>query len=116
LARTVTPALLAVLVLAGCGGSRASDAKRIRSVLEEVDRDPAALCSRYATTALLTALGGVGKCEALARRPGAKDPSARIGAIVVAGDEAQASVSGVHGKRTVRLQKRGGSWRVADVK
>lgn len=114
--RCTAPVLLfATASLAACGHP-VTDSERVRRVIDAVDRDPASLCTRYATPALLAALGSTERCLELSRRAGATNAAGRIESLDVLRDEATVVVSGKRGRQTIALQKRSRGWLVASVK
>jgi ABC-type glycerol-3-phosphate transport system substrate-binding protein len=110
--------LVSALALSACGGS--SDSDKIKSVIKDVGKDPATLCTKHATAQILQQVGGEAACVKLAAQPDAKDPGVKVGKVDVNGDKATAEVtsnSGPDKGRTskVSFAKQGGEWKISGL-
>jgi hypothetical protein len=120
--------VIAVCVLAGCGGSGPSDEEQIRSKLAEFQRataarDYQALCDRILAPKLVETVKQIGlPCEVALEKgfEGVRDPQLTVGAITVKDDDATAQVrSSASGQApsedTVDLVRVDDSWRIASL-
>jgi hypothetical protein len=121
-------ALLAALVLAGCGDSGPTDEQQIRTTLDQfaqatAAQDYPALCQRILAPKLVDTLEQIGlPCEAALRRgfEGVKQPQISVGDVSVDGDSAKAQVrSSAEGQKpsqdTVELDRVNGQWRISSL-
>ena len=121
-------ALAAAAAVAGCGSARATDEQQVARTVAAFGRataakDYATLCRRLLAPSLVARVRSIGlPCErALARGLGdVREPRLSIGAIAVHGDRATAEVRTSAAderpaRATLRLQRVGGSWRIASL-
>jgi hypothetical protein len=106
------------LALAACGGGGKSDEDQIKSAIQEVGKDPASLCTKNGSAALVKAAGGKDACLQLAKKSGQGDAQLDVSGIKVNGDSATATVTNGSGagkgqKSAVRMIKENGDWKIA---
>ena len=105
----------AALVFAACGGGSKSDEDKIRDVVEDVDNNPASLCTEHGTDQLVQKLGGEKVCSAAAGQAAKQDPSKTdVQSVDVTGDKATVKVKDATGASTVTFVKEDGEWKVSD--
>ncbi len=100
--------------LGACGGG-GSDKDKVKSLIENVSKDPANLCD-HATADLLKQVGGKTGCEKAAK--GApKETDITVNSVDINGDKATAKVTakakGKSDDQTVKLVKEGGDWKIS---
>lgn len=104
-----------VLALSACGSSSKSDKDKVTELIKDVGKNPATLCTKYASADLMTAVGGDAACQKLAAEPSSKDPNVKVDSVVITGAEAIAKVTGNTGHQQIKLVKQGGDWKVTAV-
>lgn len=108
-------ALVPVLALAACGSSSKSDKDKITDLIKDVGKNPATLCTKYATAELLTQVGGASQCVALSKKPTSRDPNVKINKISITAGDARAEVTGTDGHQVIGFVKVGTDWKVSTV-
>jgi hypothetical protein len=103
----------AALALSACGGS--SDKDKITSIIKDVGKHPANLCTKYASSQLLAQIGGKDRCLQAAQASSAVDPKIKVQSVSVTGTTASASIQGNTGHSTVGFQKVDGDWKVSSA-
>jgi hypothetical protein len=109
-------ALLGVVVLsfAACGGG-SSNEDDIKSVVKDIDDNPASLCTDHASKAFLAKVGGEAACKTGAVAAAKEDPSkSKVSDVSVDGDKATATITDATGPAKVSFVKEDGDWKVDD--
>jgi len=135
LATLATAMAVPALALSACGGSskktttNGRDRDQVTAVIKQFNNDPASLCNKFATPALIKAnFVNKARCLSAAGTSGAKDPLVKINSITFKqlntrafkGASATAITTagvdpGKGTKQQILLIKQGGTWKVADI-
>jgi hypothetical protein len=115
---SLAASVVAVSLLSACGGGAKSDKDQLTALIKDVGNNPASLCDKYATAALLAEAGGKAACDKAAADPSNKDPNTKINSITVNGSSATASVTDEAGASKgqtthISFTKVGGDWKVS---
>ena len=100
----------AALALAACGGGD-SDEDQIRDIVDEINDDPASLCTDHGTDELVQGLGGEEQCKRLAAQE--EDDPSEVQDVSVDGDTATVTVKDSDDTSRVTFVKQDGDWKVA---